>query len=253
MSEFLAQDGVHAGDLVLDDFGRGVPDAEFFAQFGVEGFQEGLVEVLDGVGFEELLEEGGAVHAVEGGGGPVEHFDQAERAELGGGGDLLEEGLDHRDVERPGGGLPVEGVGAVRSFLVPEHPGGEDAVEEGLDEGGAEEVLALFGLELHAEGLFQRGADGGEGGEVAGVLDAGAGVAGVGGEEEGDVARVVERGGMEQDALEVFDEAFAQGVGGLARVGGGGPEGGFAVGEAEGFELLRGCRRAPRLSRRKSR
>ena len=105
-------------------------------------------------------------------------------------------------------------------------------------------MLAFLGLELHAEGFFQGGADGGEGGEVAGVLDAGAGVAGVGGEEEGDVARVIERRGVEQDALEVFDEAFAQGVGGFAWVGGGGPEGGFAVGQAEGFQLPRGSCRA---------
>ena len=72
--EFLAQDGVHAGDLVLDDFGRGVPDAELLAEFGVEGFEERFVEILHGVGFEELLEEGRAVHAVQGSGGPVEEL-----------------------------------------------------------------------------------------------------------------------------------------------------------------------------------
>lgn len=53
--------------------------------------------------------------------------------------------------------------------FVPEHPRGEDAVEEGLDEGGAEEVFALLGLELHAEGFLQRGADGGESGQIARV------------------------------------------------------------------------------------
>ena len=67
-------------------------------------------------------------------------------------------------------------------------------------------MLALLGLELHAQRLFQRGADGGEGGEVAGVLDAGAGVAGVRGEEEGEVAWVVEGRGVKHHALEIFEK-----------------------------------------------
>ena len=237
--QFLAQHGVHAGDHVFDNLRRGVPDAQFLAQRGIERLEERLVEILHGVGLDELREEGPAVHAVERGGGPVEHFHQAERAELRRRGDLLEQGLDHRDMERPRGGLPVEGVRARGVFLVPQHPRREDPVEERLHERGAEEVLALVRLELHAQRLLQRGADGGERGQIPGRLDAGAGVAGVGGEKEGDILGIVQRRGVEQDALEVFGEAFAEGGRRLARVRGGGPERGFAGGEAEGFQADR--------------
>ena len=64
---------IHAGHHVLDDLLGRVPDAEFFAQLRVEGFEEGLVEILDGVFLGEVSEEGGPVHPVERGGRPVEH------------------------------------------------------------------------------------------------------------------------------------------------------------------------------------
>ena len=47
--QFLAQDPIHAGDLILDDFRRGVPHAQRLAQLRVVGFQERLVKVLDRV------------------------------------------------------------------------------------------------------------------------------------------------------------------------------------------------------------
>ncbi len=83
-AEFFAQDGIHAGNLILDDFRRGEPDAKFLAQFRVEGFKERLVEILNGVFVLELLEEVGAVHAVQGGGRPVQHFHQPQRAKFAG-------------------------------------------------------------------------------------------------------------------------------------------------------------------------
>ena len=45
--------------------GGRVPDAEFLAQFRVVGFEERLVEILDGVLLLELAEEGGPVDAIE--------------------------------------------------------------------------------------------------------------------------------------------------------------------------------------------
>ena len=237
-AQFFAQHGVHAGDLILDDLRRGVPDTEFLAQFGIEGLEERFVEILDGVSFGELLEEFRAVHAVECGCGPVQHFHQAQRTQLGRGRDLLEEGLDHRDVERPSGGLPIKGFAAFGLFLVPEHPGGEHAVEERLHQGGAEEMSAFDGLELHAQGLLQRRPNGSERRQFSGRLDAGARVPGVGGEEESNVAWIVERRGMQQDALEVFGEALAQAGGDSVRLRGGGPEISFAVGQVKRLEVL---------------
>jgi len=51
----------------------------------------------------------------------------------------------------------------------PEDPGGEDTVEEGLDEGGVKEMLTFLALELKAESFFQSFADGCEGGKIVGT------------------------------------------------------------------------------------
>jgi hypothetical protein len=222
---------------ILNNFGRGVPDAELLAEFGVEGFEERLVEVLDGLGFDEAGEEFGALDAVEGGRGPIENFDKAKGTEPGGGGDLLEKSLDHGDVQGPSGGAPIEIAFAMGIFLVPEDPGGEDTVEKCLDEGGAEEMLAFIVLELHAEGFLEGGADGGEGRKISDGFDAGACVAGVGGEEEGDVFGIVQGRGGEEDALEVFEEALAENGRGFARIRSDGPERFFVGSEVEGFEM----------------
>ena len=69
---------------------------------------------------------------------------------------------------------------------MPEHPGGEEAVEERLHQRRAEEVIALASPEVDAQRLLQVAADLGQLGEVAGLhglADAGAGLAGVGGQE----------------------------------------------------------------------
>jgi hypothetical protein len=84
-------------------------------------------------------------------------------------------------------------------------PSGKHAIEQGLDQSGAEEVFALFALEVEAEGGFEGSLDGREGGEVA-VFDAGLGFAGVGGQEAGDILRSLEGGVMGQNALEIFFE-----------------------------------------------
>ena len=83
-SEVVLQRPVDAGDHVSDDLGGGVPDAELLAEDGVEGLQEGLVEVWDGLALAEPVEEGAAVDAVEGVGGPVQHLDEAQGLEASG-------------------------------------------------------------------------------------------------------------------------------------------------------------------------
>ena len=77
-SEVVLQRTVDAGDHVSDDLGGGVPDAELLAEDGVEGLQEGLVEVGDGRALAEPVEEGAAVDAVKGCGGPIQHLDEAQ-------------------------------------------------------------------------------------------------------------------------------------------------------------------------------
>ena len=79
-AEVVLQGAVDAGDHVPHHLGGGVPDAELLAEVGVEGLQEGLVEVGDGLSLAEAVEEGDAVDAVECGGGPVEHLDEARGA-----------------------------------------------------------------------------------------------------------------------------------------------------------------------------
>ncbi len=231
--QFLSQDRIDAGHLVLDDLRRGVPDAEFLPQVGVEGLQERLVEVLDGVLVLEPLEEFGAVHAVQGGGGPVQDLHEAETAEFAGRGYLFVQCTDEGHAQGPLGNAPVEGVRARRPVPVPEHPGGEDAVEDRLHERGAKEVFPVLAGELHAEGFFKGRPHGGQGRQVLVPLDAGAGVAGVGGEEPGHVLRVRERGDGQHGPLQVLDESLALFGGGLAGMGGGLPEVGFAAGEGE--------------------
>ena len=80
-AEVVLQGAVDAGDHVPHDLGWRVPDAELLAEVGVEGLQEGLVEVGDGLSLAEAVEEGDAVDAVECGGGPVEDLDEAQGLE----------------------------------------------------------------------------------------------------------------------------------------------------------------------------
>jgi hypothetical protein len=64
---------IDALDHVSDDFFGGVPDAKILAQFGIEGFEEGLVEICDRFFFAEDFKERG-LNAVEGFSGEVEDF-----------------------------------------------------------------------------------------------------------------------------------------------------------------------------------
>ena len=80
-AEVVPEGAVDAGDHVPHDLGGGVPDAQLLAEVGVEGLQEGLVEVGYGLSLAEAVEEGDAVDAVECGGGPVEDLDEAQGLE----------------------------------------------------------------------------------------------------------------------------------------------------------------------------
>jgi hypothetical protein len=107
---------------------------------------------------------------------------------------------------------------------MPEDPGGEDAVEKRLDEGGLEEVGAFLALEVDAEcfaeGFFHRfeRAHGRN-------LDAGAGLAGITGEVGGEVLRRGDAGIAEQGAAEELPEALIFRVLGIGAEGVGlGPE-----------------------------
>ena len=94
-------------------------------------------------------------------------------------------------MQIPAGLAPAEarlGVGGLVLFG-PEHPGGKQAVEQGLHERRAEEVLAALALEGHAQGLLEGLAGGDEGGQLAALLDPGARLAGVAGEEPGELLR----------------------------------------------------------------
>ena len=134
-AKIVLQRLVHAGDHVADHFRRRVPDTELLAQVGVEGFEEGFVEVGHRLAFLETGEEGGPVHPVERRRGPVQHFDEAERLQAAGIGKLLEQGPQHRRAQVPDRRAPVERTGRRRQLARPQHPGGENAVEQGLNQG----------------------------------------------------------------------------------------------------------------------
>lgn len=144
------------------------------------------------MGLLELREEDLARHSVEGVGCPVEHLDEIEGAEPVGLRELAEQRAQHGYLKVPAGKAPVEPAGDVMTVARPKHPGGEDAVEESLDEGGMEEMVALASLEADAERRLQRLTDLLQRRQTALVLDPPEGVACVRGEKPGDVLRLAQ-------------------------------------------------------------
>ena len=206
-AEILLQDLVDAGDHVADDLRRGVPDTQFLAEFWVEGFEEGLVEVLDGLGLAEPLEEDGPVDPVERVGGPAHHFgDVVPLVEVGGIGQLAEELAEDRHVEVAGGLLPVEPLVRPGGGTVPEDPGAEESVKEGLHERGLEEPFAFLVFHVQAERLFEGLADRFDLPLCLRVLDPLQRITGVAGQEPRDVLGVGKRSGAAEDPLEELDE-----------------------------------------------
>ncbi len=80
----------------------------------------------------------------------IEDVDQSEALRAAERGEFARRAAIHRHLQIPAGQPPVEAVAiSTPGFsLVPEHPGREDAVKEGLHEGRAEEVLASRRFEL---------------------------------------------------------------------------------------------------------
>ncbi len=171
---------------------------------------------MDGFAEGEARKEGGALDAGEGGFRPVEHFLQAEVAELLRISELVEERAQHGQAEVVGGRAPLEAIARLGVAFIPQHPRGEDAVEERLDERGAEEVFAFLARETDAERGSERFANRRESIARRG-FDAGAGFAGG------------EARGVEQDAAEIFGQALAE-QREVARMAGEFPKGGFAFG-----------------------
>jgi hypothetical protein len=207
--EVGAEKMVNAGNHILDDLFGGVPDAEILAELRIEGFKKWLVEVGDGFVFAEGIEKGG-LDAVESFTGEIEHLLELDGVKRAGFGDLAEELAEDRDAEIVGGEAPIETCagGTALGGAPPENPCGEDAVKEGLNEGGAEEVLAFFSLKLHAERFLESAFDGIEAAERM-VLGAGAGFAGVRGQEPGYVFGLDKRGTVEHDTgQKVGQEVF---------------------------------------------
>ena len=104
---------------------------------------------------------------------------------------------------------PVEAAGRRRRFARPEHPSGEDPVEEGLYQGRVEEARTLLALEADPERLLKRQPHRRECRRVARRLDSHESIAGVGGEQPREVLRLGERGPMRQGAGEIFAQAGA--------------------------------------------
>jgi len=115
--QFFAEDGVNAGDHVLDNFRRSVPDAEILAEFRVEGLEERLVKVLDSVGFLEFCEKAGAVDAVEDARGPIENFGKIQVFELTGVSDFVKELAQDWDTKKARGKSPVKALFRGRRIL----------------------------------------------------------------------------------------------------------------------------------------
>ena len=228
---------VHAGDHVADDFGGGVPDAKLLAQGGIEGLKEGLVEVGHGLALVEPGEEGGPVHTVEGRGGPVQHLDQPQGLQPSGIGKLLEQSPQHGGAQVPDGGAPVERAVWRRRLARPQHPSGEDAVEEGLHQGGAEEGRAAVALEADTQGFFQRRPHRAQGRGIARRLDPCQAVAGVGRQQPRQVTGFGQGCAVGQGAAEVLTQGGANVAGEGAGVLQPGLEAGGGLGQPEGLQL----------------
>ena len=91
---------------------------------------------------------------------------------------------------------------------MPQHPAGEDAVEQGLHQCGLKKVLAFLAFELEAQRLFERAANTAERWQVR-VCDAVARIACVRGQKPRHIFRVRQRGVGTQAAREEIVEALA--------------------------------------------
>ncbi len=109
---------------------------------------------------------------------------------------------------------PAEALGRGSGPPIPDHPGGEDAVEQRLDQGGSKKPLAPVAPEADPQRLFERlPQDVEAGGGFAGGLQPREAVAGVGGEQVRQILRIADRRPVGERPLQVFDEAGAEPAG----------------------------------------
>ena len=106
----------------------------------------------------------------------------------------------------PDGGAPVEHAAALWRLSRPQHPGGEDAVEERLHQGRVKETRALRTLEPDPERLLQGRTDGAERRRVPRPLDPGKAVSGVGSQRPSQVLRIGQRRLVRQRPRQILAE-----------------------------------------------
>ena len=180
-------------------------DAELLPQVRIERFEERFVEVRHRLAFVEAGEEGGAIHPVERCCGPVQHLGQTKWLQTTWIGNLLKQRSEHRCPQMPDGFAPakphsVGNAGEQPSRLRrrrvrtrPQHPRGEDAIEQRLHQRRAKESAAPFALEPDAERLLKRRAHRGKLRRVSRPLDAGEAVARVRGKQPRQIPRFRQR------------------------------------------------------------
>ena len=127
----------------------------------------------------------------------------------------------------------------------PEHPRGEDPIEERLDERRTEEALATVTLEANPERLFQRRPQGRERWRVSRGLEPGQTVAGVRSEQPGQILRLGQGGPVGEGPGKEFAEPRTRLAGEGARSLQLAPEAVRICSQPEGFELGRTARPVP--------
>jgi hypothetical protein len=233
--ELGAEKLINSLNHILHDFFRRIPNAKFLAEDGIKGFKEGLIKIGDGFIFAESIEKGG-LNAIEGFTGEIENFLQLEGVKRAGFRNLAEELAEYGDAEIVGGEAPIEArIGRAAIWrATPENPGRENAVKKCLDEGGAEEMLALFAFKTDAKRFLQRGLDGIEAAKGM-VFSTGAGFTGVRGQEPSYITGLDERGAVKHDASkEIWKRIFVASKGCKWS----GPESVWSCGKGVAFEGL---------------
>ena len=247
-AEIVPQRLVHTRHHVAHDFRWRVPNAELLPQVGIERFEERFVEVRHRLALVEAGEEGGAIHPVKRCCGPVQHLGQAKWLQVARIGDLPKQRPEHGCAEIPVGFAPAElsGVGIAgeersRSGFCavstrPQHPSGEDAVEQRLHQRRAEEPQAPFALKPDPERLLQRQAHRGQLRRAARRVGAGEAVSRVRGEQPRQILRLSQRRSVQQRPCEILAKGGARIAGKRAGVLQPGEELVLASGQPQGLE-----------------
>ena len=236
-AQVLLQRQIDPRHHVAHHLGRRVPHPQLLAQVRVEGFQEGFVEVGHRLAFVKAGEEGVAVHPFKGRRRPIQHLHQAQRLQPPGIRELLEQRPQHRRPQMPNRFPPAEGAAGRRGLTAPQHPRGEDAVEERLHQRGLKEPQAALALEVQPQRLLQCGAQRLQGFRVVTGLHPAEPIAGIGGEQVGQILRLDDLGPVGQRPSEVFAQTGAH----LAGKG-------FGSAQPK-VEVLGACRQAEGLQR----